>query len=320
MRFPTRILLSVLILLAAPAAAGAAQIVTLRPSPEAEGATVTLGDLFDGAGEAAGVVVTRAPEPGAEISVDAQWLRGAAAREGLQWDNPIGLARVTVGRAARAVGRDALTALVEDALPHDRPRLRYDITLNGAASLHAPLDAVGGPELISIDYQDRTGAFSAMIAPHGGADAVRVSGRAEAMVEVPAVIRGVPAGERVGSADLIWVETKAARLPADALLDFAEIEGLEAKRTLRPGTPIRAYDVKTPAAIAKGDLITVFYQRPGLTLAAQGRALEEAPLGASIRVLNLQSNRVIEAVAEGPGRARVDTPRLYADAAQGALQ
>jgi hypothetical protein len=57
------------------------------------------------------------------------------------------------------------------------------------------------------------------------------------------------------------------------------------------------------ATIRRGDAVTLVYVAPGLQLTARGRALNDAALGEAVRVVNLQSNVTVEAVATGPGAA-----------------
>jgi len=77
---------------AAPALAG--QPVTLRAETFDADGVVTLGDLFDGAGAAAGVAVAR--RTGASVMLDALAVQAAARRSGLDWANPEGLRRIVV--------------------------------------------------------------------------------------------------------------------------------------------------------------------------------------------------------------------------------
>ena len=62
---PAQAGLVIALLLAAPAAA--AELVTLRSDIVVEGATITLGDMFDGAGALAATRVARAPAPGEPV-------------------------------------------------------------------------------------------------------------------------------------------------------------------------------------------------------------------------------------------------------------
>jgi flagella basal body P-ring formation protein FlgA len=59
------------------------------------------------------------------------------------------------------------------------------------------------------------------------------------------------------------------------------------------------------AAIRRGEPVTVVIEQPGLRLALQGRALNDARVGETIRVQNVQSSRTIDAIATGPGSAQV---------------
>jgi len=83
--------------LVGPALAGP---VTLRANPVDDDGQVTLGDIFDGAGGAANVVVGRRAGP--SIVFEAAQLQGMARQAGLDWANPTGLRRVVVRHADAA--------------------------------------------------------------------------------------------------------------------------------------------------------------------------------------------------------------------------
>ncbi|MBX9460499.1 MAG: flagella basal body P-ring formation protein FlgA [Brevundimonas sp.] len=85
------------LLLAGPALAGP---VTLKANPVDADGQITLGDLFDGAGAASGVVVGARSGPSAVF--EAGQLQAMARQSGLDWANPTGLRRVVVRHAAAA--------------------------------------------------------------------------------------------------------------------------------------------------------------------------------------------------------------------------
>nr|WP_183203808.1 flagella basal body P-ring formation protein FlgA [Brevundimonas lenta] len=74
--------------------------VTLKANPVDDDGRVTLGDLFDGAGSAANVVVGNRAGP--SIVFEAGQLQSMARQAGLDWANPTGLRRVVVRNAAMA--------------------------------------------------------------------------------------------------------------------------------------------------------------------------------------------------------------------------
>lgn len=98
------------------AGAAVAGPVTLKANPVDSDGRVTLGDLFDGAGAAADVVVgTRA---GPSIVFEAGQLQSLARQSGLDWANPSGLRRVVVRNAAAAPAPPAsVSASVANAAP-----------------------------------------------------------------------------------------------------------------------------------------------------------------------------------------------------------
>src|SRR5689334_24067491 len=83
--------------IASPALAGTA--VTLRADASDADGIVTLGEIFDGAGAAGRTPV--ASRTGATVMLNAQAVRAAAARAGLDWANAEGLRQIVVQGAAQ---------------------------------------------------------------------------------------------------------------------------------------------------------------------------------------------------------------------------
>jgi len=89
---PALRLLAALALAAAASPALAGQPVQLRPDVALHDGRVTLGDLFDGAGAASGVLA--ATSPGQAVVLDATRVQMLAAANGLEWANPNGVRRI----------------------------------------------------------------------------------------------------------------------------------------------------------------------------------------------------------------------------------
>ena len=100
-------------LLAGPGPAVAAAV-DLRPDLAAPGGRVTLGDLFEGASGASGVLVASGGEAGGSLVLDARQVQAVAAANGLQWANARGLGRLIarVQSNPAPLGRRAATAEV----------------------------------------------------------------------------------------------------------------------------------------------------------------------------------------------------------------
>ena len=305
-----RILLALVFIFAPPpqiiATAFADDAVLLRSDIRVEADIVTLGDLFDVTGDAASVVIARAPEPGRSTSLDPDYVRQQARNNGLAWANPNQLRRVTIERASRMIDAGLVAEMISAEL-NMRDGYEYEIQLTGVGNIHMPTDAGGLPDIARLDFSNRTGVFQAELIAYDGAAPIRLSGRAYATMDVPVLARAIPAGQIIDDSDIDWLPVRADRVRADALMDPDHMVGQEARRALRPGEPLRAYDLQAPVVVARGDIVNLVFSVPGLTLTARARALEDAGSDEIARFVNLQSNRTIDAMVEGPGRARVVT-------------
>jgi len=288
------------------ATAFADDAVMLRDDIHVEDDVITLGDLFGVTGETAGVVIARAPEPGRRTSLDPDYVRQEARANGLIWANPNRLRRVSVERASRIIDTSLLAEMISAELSM-RDGNEYDVQLSGAGNIHMPVDARGLPEITQMDFANRTGMFQAELLAYDGATPVRLSGRAYATLDVPVLGRPIPAGHVIDHSDIDWLPVRADRVRADAMMNPDDMVGLETRRALRPGEPVRAYDLQAPVVVERGEIVSLVFTVPGLSLTARARALEDAGENEIARFVNLQSNRTIDAMVEGPGRARVVT-------------
>jgi len=80
---------------------------------------VTLGDLFDGAGQASNILLANGPAAGASIVLDAAQVQLIARRYGLDWANDHGFRRLVVKNDGSAASAGAPGAMV-DVLTYSR--------------------------------------------------------------------------------------------------------------------------------------------------------------------------------------------------------
>ena len=110
-------------LLAAQAFAADLTAVRLKPSVNVESSDIRMGDLFDGAGDAAMSVFGMAPGPGRSMSYSATYIQAKAKQAGLQWDNAERLSTVTIVRGGDGAERAPLySAAANDPFTPDTQR------------------------------------------------------------------------------------------------------------------------------------------------------------------------------------------------------
>lgn len=124
-------------------------------------------------------------------------------------------------------------------------------------------------------------------------------------VEALIYTRSLAAGESIAAADIAYAPVQGHLKPADAPVDPDAVIGKAAKKALRAGAAVSVRDLASPRLIAKDDVVAVAYAAGGITLTLQGKALNHAAFGEPVQVKNPQSNKIIQAVATGPGAAVV---------------
>ncbi|MCB1359249.1 MAG: flagellar basal body P-ring formation protein FlgA [Maritimibacter sp.] len=79
-----------------------------------------------------------------------------------------------------------------------------------------------------------------------------------------------------------------------------EVIGLETRVALYAERPVRSGEVGPPALVERNQIVPLIYQTGSLVIQAEGRALDRAGIGETIRVMNLASRQTVS------GRIRAD--------------
>lgn len=296
---------AVALMVAAPAAlAGPTDQVVLRTAVTVDDNMVKLGDLFIGAGEHADIDVAYAPQPGKRATFDSQWLYRVAAAYGLAW-RPLSLQdQAVVQRASTVIGREEIEARILEALPAAGigPDAQAEIS-NHMFRVYVPEGANTRIDVEDAAFDLRSRRFTAVVAVAADGIATqrfRLAGRIHEVREVAVLTRRVLQGEIIKAGDVETIPARADQMRRDTIVEASELIGMSPKRTLRPGRPVALSEVQAPVLVPNRGLVTILYQRPQMSLTAKGRAMQDGAEGEVIRVANVQSNMVIEAVVVGP--------------------
>ena len=282
-------------------------------------ANVTFGDAITGLSEEERarsgidrIVYMAAPAPGTTRTVPAARLAEAARSVGIAIESLPDTPRIEISRAGNAVSNSAIEQRIGDRL---RGRagatgLRVQLT-SQTPTIYVPSDVDAGFEIVELHHQPDRERFTALLrAPANDlrAPTYEVRGSAYPTVRVPVLRRAIEKGERIAAEDVTIIHLRATKATTGLVSRSKALIGMTPKRYLRPGQPVRTADIKLPTVIGKGESVIISYTSPGISLTAQGRALENGALGQAIRVVNTQTNRTIEANVSGPGRVQVLSP------------
>lgn len=276
----------------------------MRTNIVVAGPTITFDDLFSNAGVLADLPIAAAPLPGRKLTLSPLGIARIASAHGRQWSNLSGLRRILVKRSGRRLGSAELSELIVQELAYNGIGGQFELAINsGSSGIYVPETGTDIAVIKHVDFNASTGGFKASLLPYLGAEIVMLRGRAWPLTQIPSLNRAFSSGEEITAEDITWISSRADRLGLNPVLQEDELVGKAARRSLRPGIVIRQQDIKTPDAVAKGELITIIYELPGLRLTARGKVLANAGAGESVRVVNLSSNRTIDVTITGPGQA-----------------
>jgi flagellar basal body P-ring formation protein FlgA len=212
-------------------------------------------------------------------------------------------------RAGHAIGADAIADAITREIASRRPLgdARFELD-NPAVRVYAASSDAASLEVDRLTFEPRGGRVTAYVAADDG-EPVRVTGRLRQMIELPVLLRPVSPGEMIAERDVGRITVAADRFLQGYIADAGDVIGKTPRRALRPNEPLRAGDLHVPLVVKRGEIVTLVLETPSLQLTAQGKAIEDGGQGATIRVANVKSGRVIEAVVTGPNTAVILPPR-----------
>ncbi|WP_424813834.1 flagellar basal body P-ring formation chaperone FlgA [Roseococcus sp. YIM B11640] len=298
-----RSLLALGALAAAPARA--AEPALLRPHVLLDGETLRLSDLFENAPD---IALAPAPAPGRRMVLEAANLWNLSRRHNLGWRPLTPHDRAVVERAGRQVPRQDIEAALREELARQGIDPEMEVELPGFVPPMIPAASwfQVAAEAVTVEQPSlRFQATLVVLADGMGAQRMRLAGRASPTVPVVVATRRLALGEVLGPADVRLTRLRAERVRPGQAQQAEQVVGQELRRPMAADQAFALVDLGPPSIVGKNALVTLLLDAPGITLTAQGRALEAAARGATVPVMNLASRSIVEGVAIAPGRVRV---------------
>lgn len=293
-----------------PGMAADAQRPQLREAITVASDIVTLGDLFSGTGDLAGIAVFRAPDLGKSGSVSTEAVATAAEGAGLIDFDDGGIRMVSVTRAGRQVAAteiaDAIKSALAGSLAADAAHI--DVEFDRAPGILYTVPNSPAPVAVEHIAQSTNGnRFDALVHIDQGATVqeVRLSGSAVAVQEIVTATRQLDRGDIVTTDDLTVSRVPARQVVLGAATAPDDLIGLAARRSIRPGAVLSNRDFEPPNLIERNETVTIVYRGRGLMLTARGKSLNNGAKGASVSVANLTSGRILTATVVDRGTVEV---------------
>ncbi len=132
-----------------------------------------------------------------------------------------------------------------------------------------------------------------------------VQGKVQTMAEVVVTRRSLSRGTFLTETDVVLERRDLSRLTSGYLTDLNRVIGKKLSRSVRSGLAINETMVRAPAAVRRGERVTILARTGGLEVRMEGEALSAGAPGDVIPVRNISSDRQVEAEVIAPGVVKV---------------
>jgi flagella basal body P-ring formation protein FlgA len=296
------------LILAAALACGDCYAASLRSMSTLHGPLVFVRDLFDDAGPNADRVLGPGPAPGDRIIVEAAQLNAIARQFNIAWRSVSSADRAVLEWPGRSLRFDEAMEAVKAAVTAAGAPEDCEIDLPGFSPPTVPAEAKVSLAVAQMDYDGITRRFTASLsitAENMNPISMRVGGRVEEMVEAPVPLTRVLAETVLRAEDLRIARIRAALLPSEAAMSVDQLVGMQVKRPVPAGQPLRLADLSRPALVQRGAIVQIELDAYGLTVTGQAVALDAGAEGERIRVQNANSKAYMFADVVGPGKVKI---------------
>jgi flagella basal body P-ring formation protein FlgA len=325
-----RIAVAALAILAVPAAFAqdvedTIAVPTLRASVTVTSDVVRIGDMIENAGPAAQIAIYRAPDLGTTGILPADQVIAALRNHRVIGVDARDIREVSVTRASRVLAIKDIERAVAEALERRNGlgeaadiQLTFD---RDVRSLQLDATATGEPQAVAVRYEPRTTRFDVTfeIGNRTGAQPakLRFTGTAIETVQTVIAARNIERGDTLKTADIV-VERRPKNEAGNDLTSRERALGMQARKGVRAGQPIRGADLARPDLVTRDQSVTLIYNAPGIYLTVRGKAIDGGTEGDTVTVMNLQSKRTVQGTVVGPAQVLIaaPSPRIVAAAPQ----
>jgi flagella basal body P-ring formation protein FlgA len=311
----------VLVLLAAATAAGGAGLISLRvyDQVEIEADQILLGKIarIDGddarlVRELEAVVIGRSPLPGKSRSLDSATILLRLKQSGID------LARIEmqvppeiqVSRGAIEVGRERIEQIVKAFIQQQFAGKGQTVQIKeirGAEPVWLPKGSLSYQ--VAAPRNTASGSLPLTVTLKVNDDfekRVMVTAVVEVLVNAVVTTRSLGRFKPIEESDVEVRPVDVSGLPSDYIAEPEAVLGKRTRRLLDANTVLRPDLVESQPIVKRGDRVRIILESAGMRITAVGEVKQKGCLGERIPVVNLDSNKVIQARVVDTQTVKID--------------
>lgn len=289
--------------------ASQAKAVELKSNALIEGSVITLGDIFYDLPANESKVLGPAPRPGKDMILNARTLLRVAIALDLNWRPASNTEHIVLKRAATLISKDDIEKSLISNIRKNGYQGDFELDFPAQTSeIILPADQEATFEIgeLNIDNQDER--FTATIYAPTKSDPVQtlnIAGAIHSIVKVPVLRQTMRNGSIINDEDLDYISVRTKDLNHDVILKAENLVGMTPRRMAFNGKPLTDNDIQAPQIVERGQTVTMIFNSGMIELTAMGRALESGAKGDTIRVVNANSSRNVQAIISGEQEVHV---------------
>ncbi len=279
---------------------------TLRGDTALSRPAVWLSDLFEGVENDR--AIGPGPAPGGRIVVEAAQLAAIARQFGVDWRSSSTADRIALEWPGHAFPREEALAALRTALAVAGVSAEADVDVPGFSTPNVPADVPARAEVGQLDYDGLSGRFTAMLSVTAAGMApahTRLSGRVTEMVTLPVAAHRMMPGDVIGPGDIQMARLRSGIVRGEVAQVGAQAVGMAMRHPVGAGAPLLLADLSRPMAVRKGESVQMLLDGNGISVSAQGVAMDAGSVGERVRVLNAASRAIVDGEVMGNGQVRV---------------
>lgn len=288
----------------------------VQPEIRVDGKYIKLGDLFSGLSKkTAAVDILIAPDPGKSMMLDQDWLTSIARKYGIDYTPVSRIAHVKVTSSCEVVSKDEIDAALKGALEEQLKTGDFTISIdNPDIQFYAPKDEIVDIVVSRTNVNTNHTRFHATVTVHAKNKDYntkqKITGKIHHMVLVPMLNKDIPKGRMIMPEDIEWSHIAKQVANNAVLTEESMLVGSYPKRQdLKAYQPIKKQDVEVPQLVARNQAVLILASSPLMSVTAKGKALENGKKDDYVKVMNIDSKKILYATVIGPQKVRVDFAR-----------
>ncbi len=198
-----------------------------------------------------------------------------------------------------------LLPLIEDILINAGADSAIEIELSQPENiLPAGIEKLSSKDFLYTNYSKNSGRFVIRSNHKDLARPVTITGFARIPILIPVLKTNIERNTAIEDSNIEWIETNTISTK-NHITNISDLQGMIARRPLRANAPLRHNDVQRPVLISRGALVTMIYEKAGLTLSYRGIAQDNGSQGDIITVQNPKSEREIKAMVTARNQVHI---------------